>query len=219
MFLEKVSDDTITESTNVIYINRNVSLTPTKIIQNKVYDLNFDRTGLLCWWCCHSFETVPVYLPTYKYNKTVYCKGYFCSYNCAMAHCQRTGGNTYLLNNFYRFKMKSSDKFLRIKPAYPRESLKAFGGILDIDDYRKEFDIIDNWITYTEYPIIHQISQIKKSEIIAVEENDYNFNLSDIITTENKFTPKRRKRSPKTKQEPKKVEGKLSSLITIIPNK
>ena len=215
MFLDKAPDNSITESTNVIYVNKDKYLTPTKIIQSVVYDLNFNRSDLLCWWCCHSFENIPVALPTYKHQNTVYCKGYFCSYNCAMAFCKAKGGNSYLLNNFYRVKMKSKDKYLRIKQAYPRESLKAFGGILDISEFRKEFDIIDNWIVYTEFPIIHQVSQIKKSEIVTVEEQDYTFNLSDIIKTDTTKS-KRRKRTPKTKQEPKTVQGKLSNLITII---
>lgn len=48
-------------------------------------------TDVCCWWCCHSFETVPIGLPL-DYNvktKKFKVKGVFCSFSCMMAYGER----------------------------------------------------------------------------------------------------------------------------------
>jgi hypothetical protein len=43
-------------------------------------------TSVCCWWCCHSFQTIPIGLPIeYKYDKFI-TKGIFCSFSCALAY-------------------------------------------------------------------------------------------------------------------------------------
>jgi hypothetical protein len=50
-----------------------------------------DRTDVCCWWCCHSFNTIPVGLPIdYDKNqsKKFIVKGIFCSFACMIAYGQ-----------------------------------------------------------------------------------------------------------------------------------
>ncbi|CAM9703487.1 unnamed protein product [Ectocarpus sp. 6 AP-2014] len=117
------------------------------------------HTKSLCHNCCHSFGTVPVPLPqTYDQTKRIYyCRGFFCSWNCAksynLSHTSVIGKgnrNAYISLLAYRLWVKykhgarSDDSLQRyskynILPSPPREQLKAFGGSIDIEDYRKGF--------------------------------------------------------------------------------
>lgn len=97
-----------------------------------------------CWWCCHPFEGQPCSIPyEFKENKyNVY--GVFCSPECAAAYnFADTHGISdmwerySLLNMLYRNAY--DNKFYKVKLAPPRQSLKIFGGNLDIDEFRENF--------------------------------------------------------------------------------
>lgn len=63
-------------------------------IDNKENWLN--KTDVNCWWCCHSFDTIPIGLPidygkNYgdKYNtKKFRVRGVFCSFACMLAYAE-----------------------------------------------------------------------------------------------------------------------------------
>jgi len=47
-----------------------------------------DKTDVCCWWCCHTFETIPIGLPV-DYNvklKKFRVRGIFCSFACMLAY-------------------------------------------------------------------------------------------------------------------------------------
>lgn len=47
-----------------------------------------DKTDVCCWWCCHTFDTIPVGMP-FDYNsklKKFRVKGVFCSFACMLAY-------------------------------------------------------------------------------------------------------------------------------------
>lgn len=95
-------------------------------------------TEALCWWCCHSFSGSPIPIPVnYDDLKKVFkVYGNFCSFQCAKAYSFQTKNserNTYLLT-YLQYKL--SGKIETIKPAPPKETLKLFGGILEIEDFR-----------------------------------------------------------------------------------
>ena len=52
---------------------------------NEVYPA---KTDVLCWWCCHNFDTHPIGIPMkYDEHEDVFkVIGCFCSLNCAFAH-------------------------------------------------------------------------------------------------------------------------------------
>lgn len=103
-----------------------------------------NTTNIYCWWCCHPFKDTPVQIP-FRYKKDKFeGSGCFCSYNCASAYnisnlgkvsneiiCERNS----LLHLMY--KKLNKVKHVEIKPAPPKEILQIFGGIISIDEYRK----------------------------------------------------------------------------------
>ena len=46
------------------------------------------KTNVLCWWCCHSFEKPPAFIPTRfdSINKRYKITGNFCTWNCAKSY-------------------------------------------------------------------------------------------------------------------------------------
>ena len=121
------------------------------------------RTNSLCHHCCHKFDTTPVPIPeTYDELRKIYiCKGYFCSWQCAKAYninymntsgCGNRNMNISLLAHRMWVKyikddvntVKTRDKLRTysmhyINPAQDRIVLKAFGGHMDIEEYRSGF--------------------------------------------------------------------------------
>jgi hypothetical protein len=97
-----------------------------------------------CWWCCHPFDNTPCSIP-YEYkndNYSVY--GVFCSPECAASYnFSDTLGISdmwerySLLNMLYR--KVYDNKTYKIKLAPPRQTLKIFGGHLDINEFRENF--------------------------------------------------------------------------------
>jgi len=132
--------------------------------------------NICCWWCCHKFENIPCTLPT-KYDplrKRFTFTGMFCSWNCSKAYnlnmsdykkIERNGLITFLLQQLYGI-----DTAIRIKPAPPRETLKMFGGYLDIFEFRNRYTIVDCYHLNLDkhnfiYPEISEVTNIKvKSE-------------------------------------------------------
>lgn len=120
------------------------------------------QTTVLCHNCCHSFDTVPVPLPqAYDHSRRIYyCRGMFCSWNCAKSYnltntclIGRGDRNAYIALLAYRLWVKRKaphqsgqqlaclDRYSNysISPSPPKECLRAFGGDMDIDEYRRGF--------------------------------------------------------------------------------
>lgn len=120
------------------------------------------RTSSLCHRCCHGFSTVPVPLPQAydRVKRIYYCKGLFCSWNCAKSYNLestplngRGDRNAYISLLAYRLwvkykveppsavRLSQLDRYSRynIQPSRPKECLKAFGGDVEIEKYRDGF--------------------------------------------------------------------------------
>lgn len=100
-------------------------------------------TDTLCWQCCHSFQTQPLPMPlAYDDRKDRFrVIGTFCSWNCMVAYNRdhnklvlNRGPHALAISLFHK-RMTGSTK--TITPAPPRCVLKAFGGYMDIEEYRK----------------------------------------------------------------------------------
>jgi MYM-type Zinc finger with FCS sequence motif len=99
-----------------------------------------ESTNICCWWCCHTFDTVPVPLPT-GYNdrfNTFSIKGNFCSWGCAKAYCinqeNSLGVQSELL---FMMRKRVEGKALPIKCAPSPQQLKMFGGTMSIEEFRR----------------------------------------------------------------------------------
>ena len=44
------------------------------------------KTTISCWWCTHTFEHLPCYIPTKITNDRFNVFGCFCSFNCASSY-------------------------------------------------------------------------------------------------------------------------------------
>ena len=95
------------------------------------------NTEVQCFWCTHAFEGSPYFLPVKEENKTFHVYGNYCSPQCALGYLLYEHLDSHvrwermsLLHRMY----KSSG---RLYPAPPRESLKSYGGIYTIEEFRK----------------------------------------------------------------------------------
>jgi hypothetical protein len=99
-----------------------------------------EKTDCLCFWCCHSFDNIPWGIPLKYYNGEFTLTGIYCSPNCAMADLINTEKNTntlwekIVLLNLLHHKIYETDE--NIVPAPDKISLKVFGGLFDINEYR-----------------------------------------------------------------------------------
>lgn len=100
-------------------------------------------TNELCWHCCHTFETNPVPFPIrHDDKKRVYTvAGKFCSFACMSAYNRDYGklhgGFNKGMAIFSLYKDMTGKKTPPIPPsAPPRQFLKAFGGWMDIVEFR-----------------------------------------------------------------------------------
>ena len=105
-----------------------------------------ETTSILCWNCCHGFSTRPIPLPT-KYDEhknEFHVVGNFCSWGCAKAYSRDYGksissrGTQAMTIALLRKRL--TGHIASVTAAAPRVVLKAFGGYMDIEEYRKSSD-------------------------------------------------------------------------------
>jgi hypothetical protein len=129
---------------------------------NKIHDCKIDivdnnickwkeKTNIYCWWCVHPFDNPPFGLPIKYENNKYEVQGCFCSLNCAKAYNlkennYRTSEVNSLIEDFRRDLFGVNTLPVLIAP--PRQVLKIFGGYLSIEDFRKEFYIMNKNIIH-----------------------------------------------------------------------
>lgn len=129
------------------------------------------KTDILCWWCSHAFDTIPIpgVMNYDEYTKRYHLNGIFCSWECSAAYTfEKTGKLSYL----YRLcKEWSGEKNPKIKPSAPKTLLKAFGGYLSIEEYRQmNLDCVEiqqstlNKISYINQEILEVSNELTQQE-------------------------------------------------------
>lgn len=100
-------------------------------------------TSVHCYWCCHSFASTPLGLPMRYKNGKFYVIGCFCSLECACAYNfnHNFGLNDSIDERLMRYSLLNalSAKVggpVAVTSAPTRLSLKMFGGIMNIDEFR-----------------------------------------------------------------------------------
>lgn len=98
------------------------------------------KTDILCWWCCHSFDSFPCFIPTKRdpIKNRYKVTGTFCSWNCANSYYVKEFRSNRKGDIFYTMlkDLKLDIKIKDLKHAPPKETLKCFGGILSIEEFR-----------------------------------------------------------------------------------
>ena len=171
---EKIDLKNVVEKNILLKLNilddkplKNVSSTPqekinipSKNIENKTTDDNImltdflnewkTKTDLLCWWCAHSFDNIPLSLPEYYDKNNSYRSfGIFCTFSCLLAY--NNENNVTCKSKINHLYYKLTGKFtMDIKPASSRYVLKSFGGCVDIKDFRSN-DYIYEMLKYPMY--------------------------------------------------------------------
>jgi len=145
-----------------------------KKIKKKIYKLiNFidfkninEENHICCWWCTHQFDNLACGIPLKFEDGKYTVKGYFCSFNCALSY-NRNENIDYLvkqqrmtlLNLLYN-EMEPDGEEIEYAPR--KECLRKYGGILSIEEFRKNKKIYK--LTYP--PIIPLIPELEEIEII-----------------------------------------------------
>jgi len=95
-------------------------------------------TDLLCWWCCHSFETIPVPCPIEydELRKRYKVNGIFCSWSCVAAYSIKEYSSLALVYQMKNDVNPTSTSNEDIVVAPSRYILKNFGGYLSIESFR-----------------------------------------------------------------------------------
>ena len=98
-----------------------------------------DTTHIACFWCTHTFTWQPTIIPE-REEKSIYrVYGNFCSPCCSMAYLLQESLDTHVRWERIALLHRMYGKYFatgRIFPAPPRESLKLFGGPMEIEQYR-----------------------------------------------------------------------------------
>lgn len=104
-----------------------------------------EKTEIACFWCCHSFPSAPVAIPSHILDEVWHMYGNFCSPECAVAYLFKERGvdaqvqweRYALLNSLYAEDAEiTAGSAKGVRPAPPREVLRMFGGSMDITEFR-----------------------------------------------------------------------------------
>lgn len=142
-------------------MNHNVSANNCMTVTNNEWS---QQTDIYCFWCCHPFNTTPVGIPVKFTNKTFYCIGNFCSFECAASYnYEITDINTNVWERFNLLNLMASkqDIAIPLKCAKPKSCLKIFGGDMDIDKFRDNSKkLLYFKHTYPMIPLCEQIEEM-----------------------------------------------------------
>ena len=138
-----------------------------------VYKVNFNDDSV-CWWCKHPFKNNKVELPTRYYDDKFYCYGMFCSYECCEAYnIDLNDENVYNRSSLLKYHYyKTFGHFKNIEKAKDWRILKPFGGNVDINDYRDNFNNISEDYNYLKPPMVSRYAQIEKINLLNNSNNN-----------------------------------------------
>ena len=140
------------------------------------------QTDICCWWCCNHFDGIPVGFPVKYIEKSnkFRTKGVFCSFPCMVAYSKEQHHENRDLIQFLFFKLTGLKTFnVNLQPAPPRCALKMFGGVLDIEQFRKS---VENQKIYQmiEYPMVVSRDYVQEVDLQKVKSvNNTVFNNND----------------------------------------
>lgn len=108
------------------------------------------KTNINCWWCTYKFDCLPSFIPDKYHNGKFYVFGCFCSFNCAGAYNlnlndDRVWERYALMKQLYYMINRNeiiSISDIEINIAGPKELLEKYGGIMTIEEYRKNSKIL-----------------------------------------------------------------------------
>ncbi len=158
----------IKKKMDILNISSSESETKNSVNNNfnkiNIYNIKINE-NTKCWWCKHSFTNPNLSLPEHYFDSTFYCIGNFCSWECMKSYNIDTGDNFIwkresLINLMY---YQTYGTFKEIKYAPSWLTLEDFGGNLSINNFRKNFEIININFLVLHPPLISRQLQIEES--------------------------------------------------------
>ena len=139
--------------------------------QNKKWPTS---TNIYCFWCCHSFPTIPCALPIKYNNNTFTVYGCFCSPECAAAYNFNDFQDTE--NRWERYSLLNMlytrEKHTQIKLAPPRQILDIFGGTLSILQFRENLTNYKEFYNLNFPPMISILVQQEKINLDNIKKDN-----------------------------------------------
>lgn len=153
---------------NMCLIDNNTN----KVIENKKTDIN-------CWWCTYNFDNYPCFIPEKYYNDKYYVFGCFCSFNCASSY-NLNMGDYKVMERYALLKKIYDNNTDKNKLAPPKEVLKKYGGIVDIEDYRKNFITCDTEYRLNLPPLVGLYHVITEIVTEKVDKDSFKNNMNNL---------------------------------------
>ena len=159
-----------------------------------------EKTCINCWWCSHSFDSIPCSIPEKIINNNYLVYGIFCSPECAAAHLFNNNKIDNISEKFSLLNLLYKDIYSDnvIEQAYPKEVLRKFGGPLTIEEFRNnhimdkkykivmpeikvmipKLELLDNIVKYSskKYTINNYDNKIQTSETYIDKKVDSLYN-------------------------------------------
>lgn len=153
-----------------------------------------EKSNLLCWWCSHGFSCMPIpCVEKYNvYTKEYNLRGIFCSWECSLSFSLENYNSSVDLYKLYI--SWTGNRNFNVKKAPSRFVLKAFGGYMDIEDYRKS-------------PFVNR-------EIFLATKNKMNYINQEILEVYTETERKKLKKLKLTRKKPLKNNINVHSQIT-----
>jgi hypothetical protein len=127
-------------------------------------------TSIACYWCCHQFNTVPFGIPVKYCNEKFHVFGCFCSLECAAAYnfdSLESTDEVWERYNLLNLLSRRLGYKPLVKAAPNKLALKMFGGHLDIETFRQNFE--SKKILSINFPpmmtITQQIEEVNECDI------------------------------------------------------
>lgn len=172
-----------------------------------------------CWWCCHSFDNIPVFIPTRYHKDTDVFDNYgnFCSFNCALSYNYNNAKTVEYIEReslIYLLYKKTSnisfDQDFELQYAPDKEVLIMFGGNIDINTYRQNNKIFN--IIYP--PMSHIVPDLEEFSFVGIEEEPlYSKKRENVIEDEEEKSVSKKKQTTNKKQNSKKVQKQQKSTL------
>lgn len=165
VFESEVQKDLKAHIINMKLIDNNTN----KIIEIKKSDLN-------CWWDTYPINDYPYFLPEKYYNGKFYVFGCFSSPECAASY--NLNLNDYKVMERFALLQKLYGPIKKL--AAPKEVLKKYGGIVEIEEYRKNLITCDKEYRLKLPPMVllnHIIDEI------TIEKNEKDYTTKNNIGT------------------------------------
>lgn len=160
----------------------------------------------LCWWCCHSFENEPLHLP-YKYDDRrdkFYTMGHFCSFSCMKAfnldNFPQHKSGIIGTNITLMIKKCNDNKTQFIKTAPSKYSLKAFGGNLSIEEFRKNDKQIKTILPCKNIVFTDVVTEVEITTSTSTTKENLTQKLNDINNAKQQNQPLKLKREKPLKR-------------------